>query len=92
MGGMRSRITDAELRGMAEPERRQALAELVRATRVPSNGAVEQVNARIASFEKAHGMTSDDMRAQLRAGRMAETLDVCSWLMALKLRERIGSR
>lgn len=85
------RIRDAELLAMPEAKRRQALADLVAATKLAPNGELVELNEEITGFEKRRGMTSAEMRSELEAGRIFETREICQWLMALKLRDRLAS-
>lgn len=36
-------------------------------------------------------MTSDQMHRELAEGRILETREICQWLIALKLRDRLAS-
>ena len=85
------RIRDAELRAMSEQERARVLSELAVATTAQPNGELRELDAEITKYEQRRRMTSADMRDALATGRLAEDFEICQWLIALSLRERIAS-
>ena len=54
--------------------------------------ALAVVAERIAAFEQQYKLTSDDMRKQVLAGDMAETDEICTWLMLMNRRQRLEQR
>ena len=81
-----SSVSLSELAGLNDVEYRSRVRSLVA---VPSLQKVAELEAEIAQFERARGFSSAEMRARLASGQLDETLDVCDWLMALKLRDRL---
>jgi predicted neutral ceramidase superfamily lipid hydrolase len=79
----------SELVGLSEEERSRRLAELARAAFEPANGELDEVRAKVSEFEARYEMTSDRMLEKLRQGELAETSDVCDWLVLLKMREQL---
>ncbi len=87
---VRRSVSFSEIR-KASPERREQLfSELVEGARAPANGRIEEIDARIARFERTHGVSSEDMIRELDEGKRRETEEISSWLMLLNLRERAG--
>jgi len=72
-------------------EREAILRELVRAVDQPPNGELAQLEEEIRGFEARLGMDSGTMKTRLEAGEIEETLDVCKWLMAIRLRDEIAA-
>lgn len=90
---MRKPVVDSrDVKLMSETARDRTFSDLVKATRSPPNGEIRSLEVRIQEFERAEGMDSATMRRLLDAGEIAETSRICSWLMALKLRERLVER
>src|SRR5438132_10033559 len=83
------RLTDWSKKTPAERE--QILRELVQAVNQPPNGELAELDAEVRAFETRLGMDSETMRARLDAGEIEETLDLCKWLMALRLRDEIAA-
>lgn len=64
--------------------------ELARCAQAPASGRMlRALDARLAAYERRFGLRTTAMRAQLAAGAMAETWDVCEWLHLADLRRRI---
>lgn len=65
--------------------------ELIRAALFPTEQEKQEQKARIENeiqgYEKAYGLTSDEMRFKVQNGLMNSDQNICSWLMALKVRE-----
>ena len=89
---MKREMRVADLAKMTRPQQDAKLRELVATARQPPNGELAEVKAEVENFERAHGFDSATMQRKLRAGELAETLDVCQWLMAIHRRERIAQR
>jgi len=81
-----STVTLSELASLSEADYRVRVRSLVA---VPSSKKVAELDAQIVAFERARGFSSSEMRTRLTNGQLEETLDVCDWLMALKLRDRL---
>jgi hypothetical protein len=81
-----SSISLSELARLNDADYRTRVRALVA---VPSSQKVAELEAQIRQFEKARGLNSEEMRTRLASGQLEETLDVCDWLMALKLRDRL---
>jgi hypothetical protein len=72
-------------------ERDEILREMVQAVDQPPNGELAELDEEIRGFETRLGMDSGTMKARLEAGEIEETLDVCKWLMAIRLRDEIAA-
>ena len=81
-----SSISLSELANLNDADYRTRVRALVA---VPSVQKVAELNAQIGRFEQATGFDSAEMQTRLASGQLEETLDVCDWLMALKLRDRL---
>ena len=83
------RIRIATLKTMSSARQAQVLDALMTATRrSPSADELRDLDDQIGHFERAHGFSSKSLLEQLAAGA-TETLDICRWLMLLRLRERL---
>lgn len=51
----------------------------------------KQLEGEVAGFESHYGVPSACLRAEVEAGRIEETLDVCRWLIAIEALERLRS-
>lgn len=71
--------------------RRAVLAGIVAEAKAPANGRVEDVGAGIAWYEERHGLTSSQLLEELAVGGREETEEILSWLMLIRLRDRIES-
>jgi len=71
--------------------RKAALAGIVAEARAPANGSVGALNAEIAEYEEKHGLGSDQLLEQLSSGEREETEEILSWLMLIRLRDRVES-
>ena len=81
----------ANLKTMSAAQRSRRLADLVGAARAQPNGELPAVTARIQEFEQRAGFDSAEMQRRLASGDLAESDDVCVWLMLLDLREHLAS-
>lgn len=85
----RTVIKFSEFKALTAPDRAAAVRELARdAMRVP-NGEMKLVDARIRSFEQRYEITSARMETLLAEGKLQETADVASWLIALDVQRRL---
>jgi predicted unusual protein kinase regulating ubiquinone biosynthesis (AarF/ABC1/UbiB family) len=83
-------VRDSYLRALPPDERAKVIADMVRAAREPATEAdVEQLNEELATYELAHGMSTEAMRRGLQAGTVEETLSVCQWIMRASLRDHL---
>lgn len=89
---MKRAIKMAEFATMARPEQDSLLREMVQATTEPPNGECAAVDGEIRAFEQRFKMDSETMREQVRSGALAESWDICQWLMALNLRDLLAER
>lgn len=65
------------------------LRDLVRAARLPMSAEKRsQLGDMVRAYEVQHGMTSAEMRAGFHAGTVADTPEVASWLMLLRILAR----
>ena len=87
---MRRSLTSAELKVMTPSQRDARMSELVASTKRTPNGEISEFDARIKLLEEKHDMSSDEMRSRVAAGSMVESDEICAWLMALNLRERLA--
>ena len=72
---------------MNEEQRTARVAELVRAARAPLNGEIREIDKRIQIYEERYEMKSGMVKAELDAGRLRETLEICQWLMLVHRKE-----
>lgn len=68
-----------------------ALAGIVAEARTPANGSAKSLNAEIAGYEEKHGLKSDRLLEELSSGEREETEEILSWLMLIRLRDRVES-
>lgn len=85
------RVTREELRHLSVDERVERLSNALSAVYEPINGELVEVARKIDAYERRFGFSSAEMRAKLDAGELAETSEVCDWLMLLDLRSCIGT-
>ncbi len=71
--------------------REKALAGIIAEAKAPANGSVEALNAEIAEYEKRHALDSTRLLEELSSGEREETEEIISWLMLIRLRERLES-
>jgi hypothetical protein len=81
----------SELSKLGATEKDSKLRKLMGATRRPPNGELAALDGRIREYEARAGYDSGTLKRRLASGEIAETADVCDWLMLLDLRERVGS-
>lgn len=81
----------SEIRKASPGMRKAALAGIVAEARVPANGSVKALDAEIAEYEEKYGMDSDRLLEELSSGEREETEEILSWLMLIRLRDRIES-
>lgn len=79
----------SEIRKASSGMREAALAGIVAEAMAPANGRVRVLDAEIAEYEEKHGLSSDQLFEELSSGEREETEEILSWLMLLRLRERV---
>jgi hypothetical protein len=84
-------VSFADLRRMSPAERGRALSQIVAESRAPANGRLDTLNDEIVAFEKQYGVSSDTLLQELSVGKREETTDILSWLMLVRLKERVES-
>jgi len=89
---MKHSVTLKEIREAPASKQHELLGALVRATKARPNGELTDVEARIHAFESRYEMSSEAMLAKLDDGTLGETLDICNWVMFIKLRGRLAER
>ncbi len=87
---MKTNVLDRDLRRMAPAERERAIAKLAADAFDRPNGEMVALDAQIARLEKQHGKTSAQMRADLEAGRVTETMEICEWMQLLEIKEHLA--
>ena len=86
---MRVVVRSADLNSMSASERDRQTADLVASTRRLPNGELTHLDNSIRAYEHKYHLSSEEMRRELSEGKRAETDEICAWLMALRLRERL---
>lgn len=79
----------SEIREASPSMREAALAGIIAEARFPANGSVSALNAEIAEYEEKYGLDSSQLLKELSSGEREETEEILSWLMLLRLRERV---
>jgi hypothetical protein len=81
----------SEIREASPGMREVALAGIIAEARVPANGSVKALNAEIAEYEEKYGLDSGQLLEELSSGKREETEEILSWLMLIRLRDRVES-
>ncbi len=71
---------------MSADEKRDAVADIAAASMGPPNGQMEPINAKLAAFEARYEMTTTEMIASFKAGKLADTADIAQWLVLARAR------
>lgn len=79
----------SEIREASPRVREFTLAGIIAEARVPANGSVQALDAEIAEYEERYGLDSNQLLNELSSGEREETEEILSWLMLLRLRERV---
>jgi hypothetical protein len=82
----------SSLKAMSPKRREERLAQVVANAQRAPNGEIRAIVARLDEYEREFGLTSDEMRARVASGELAESDDICSWLMLLDLQARVVAR
>jgi len=80
----------AELRKLPDENAAKQAREFA-AGRHQLNGEAADLEAKIRALEQIYETPSSELRNRLADGSMKETLEVCQWLMLLKIRDRLDS-
>jgi|SRR5918999_1039990 hypothetical protein len=81
----------SEIREASPAMREKALAGIIAEAKAPANGSVEALNDEIAEYEEKYALKSRRLLEQLSSGEREETEEIISWLMLIRLRERLES-
>jgi hypothetical protein len=81
----------SEIREASPGMREAALAGIVAEARTPANGSVKALNVEIAGYEEKYGLDSNRLLEELSSGERQETEEILSWLMLIRLRDRVES-
>jgi hypothetical protein len=81
----------ADLSSLPDAERERRVTEFAAGRNVAPNGELGDLGIEIARFETRYEMSSATMRQKLIEGVLAETEDICSWLMLLSLRDKLAA-
>jgi uncharacterized protein YqgV (UPF0045/DUF77 family) len=65
-------------------KKREVVASLVSASMEPSNG--KGIKARLSAFETRYEMTTAQMLAAFKAGKLDDTADIAAWLVFARVR------
>ncbi|NHC36889.1 hypothetical protein [Scytonema millei] len=85
----------SELTATSAQDRERQVKRLFQDALTPTEEQIkkqsEEINAKIRDFERRYEMPSVVMRQNLLEGKIKETADICSWLILLKLRNRLDA-
>jgi hypothetical protein len=81
----------SEIREASPGMKRAALAGIIAEARTPANGSVESLNAEIAGYEERFALSSEELLEELYSGEREESEEILSWLMLIRLRDRVES-
>ena len=83
----------SRLSRMTALERKRAIDEIIRQSVNPTSEELQEQRAallaRISQYEIRYEISSQQMLSDLRANRMRETADICSWVMLLRTKARL---
>lgn len=82
-------VSFTDLQNMPPAEKDIALGSLVAAARASANGQADKLDAEIREYERRYEVSSEHMMEQLAEGERKETAEIASWLMRLRIRERM---
>lgn len=88
---MKHAVSFEELRNASPQDRERMLAEVGHAAGQPPNGEVERLDSEIREYERRYEVSSERMQRELAEGTRKETAEIASWLMRLRIRERLGA-
>ena len=81
------RFTD--LKNMSSAQKGKDLGNLVAGVRSSANGQTDKLEAEIREYERRYEVSSERMMQQLAEGERKETAEIASWLMRIRIRERM---
>lgn len=81
----------SEIREASPAVREAALAGIVARAKARANGGLEALSSQIAEYESEYSLDSKQLLEELSSGQREETEEILSWLMLIRLRDRIGS-
>lgn len=80
----------SELSSMSSGEKQRRINELFDTALNPTYEQLQEqkkeLNFKICFFEEQYKMSSGTMKQKLSSGQLNETVDICKWLMLLKIR------
>jgi hypothetical protein len=82
-------VSFIDLQNMPPAEKDRALGSLVAGARASVNGQTDKLEAEIREYERRYEVSSERMMEQLAEGERKETAEIASWLMRLRIRERM---
>lgn len=88
---MKRAVRFSEIREASPSVREAALAGIVAEARTPANGSVSSLNAEIAEYERKYDLDSERLLKEISSGERQETEEILSWLMLIRLRDRVES-
>lgn len=86
---MNHRVSLSRLKSASPNRRDELLMDLVSGAREPVNGYADRLDDRIAEYERRYELTSAEMVDRIEHDALKETDDIASWLMLLKVRNRV---
>lgn len=86
---MERTIRFSEIREASPAMRKAALAGIIAEAKAPANGSLEALDSEIAEYEEKYELDSGRLLEELGSGEREETEEILSWLMLLRLRERV---
>lgn len=84
-------VSFEELRNAPPEQRERMLEKLGYAASGPPNGEVERIEAEIREYERRYEVSSERMMEELEEGTRKETAEIASWIMRLRIRERLSA-
>jgi len=78
----------SEVAKLSDKDKDKAYKEFLHAT-ASLNGELEELDRRIASFERVYEVSSETMQQELLNGRRKETAEIGQWLLLIELRNRV---
>ena len=81
----------SEIREASPAMREAALAGIVAQAKVPANGGFEDISSQIIEYESKYDLDSTQLLEELSSGVRQETEEILSWLMLIRLRDRLES-
>lgn len=76
----------------AEADRRAAELLEQLADKTVQDSFLSDLQHRVASFERQYELRSEDVSQAINSGQLAESHEVCQWLLDYKMLLRLGAR